>query len=456
MTMPENLTAKFAAWKWEGGVLGASLSARMYGNPNQSSLIWLSAIRLSLMVAVAMWGVFQLNFAPQWGFLGLYFALSAILVWQQTEVPQLITPIGLAMDLLFIGGFLYVNDGVMSGWVSALLFPAVAGSLTCSKRVAWIIAVIAMMVYGALVYVHLVEMADGSQQHMHYNWVEHSQVSMSSHIQGMLITFCISVTLITGFISHQAEQVRKHQQTLTALREKQWRERQIMTFATLSANTTHRLASPISTIALLLDELDESDPERQWLDSHLLQQLQQQTQRCSDALHSIAAISRNYHPDQRVQKHVKTWLTELVKSWWVTRNEVQYQLNWTTEPSHFDIIYDENLNYALVNFLDNAADACQNAANPLVVISSRLDTQKAVLIVDIHDNGKGIPAAIAEKWGRQFVSSTGNGLGIGATLAHAAIEQSGGDVALLPVPSLAAHEQNKYFIQITLPLFQSG
>ena len=120
-------------------------------------------------------------------------------------------------------------------------------------------------------------------QHNTHQLIGLNTRSMSSHIQGMLITFCISVALITGFIAHKTEQVRKHQQTLSDLREQQWRERRIW-------HSRHyqpmppTAASPISTISLLLEELDESDPKRQWLDPQLFTQLQQQTQRCSDAL----------------------------------------------------------------------------------------------------------------------------------------------------------------------------
>jgi len=426
-------------------------------HPNQSSLLWLAVIRFTLVIAVVVYGVFQDDFTQQWLYSGLYLTFGGLLIWQQDHLkPQWSIAAGLVLDLLFIGSFLHSNDGLMSGWVSALLFPAVAGSLTCTRRVAWGIACIAMAVYGALVWGHLGEMlaAVPNTAHTGHNWAEHPQTSMSAHIQGMLITFCISVSLITGFISHQTEQVRRHQLTLNELREKQWRERQIMTFATLSANTAHRLASPVSTIGLLLEELDESDPQRQWLDPQLITQLQQQTQRCREALQSIAAIARNYDPENQRKQPINTWLTSVVEGWWVTRNEVQYQLQMSGDTSSFEIQFDENLNYALVNFLDNAADACQNASNPLVVISAHIDVVTPVLLIDIQDNGEGIPEAIAKRWGRQFIPSSGVGLGIGATLAHAAIEQLGGQVSLQTKQATAPSKKPACYIQIKLPVFE--
>lgn len=448
-----NLLPRLKAWLGELSSLNAVAIAGVY--PHQSSLLWLVVLRVVLIIAVVAYGVVQNDFTQQWLYCGLYLILGGLLFWwQYRHKSQQNIAAGLVLDLLFVGSFLHSNNGLMSGWVSVLLFPAVAGSLICTRRVAWGIACIAMAVYGALVWGHLTEMAN-ALPHTAHNWAEHPQTSMSSHIQGMLITFCISVALITGFIAHQTEQVRKHQLTLNNIREKQWRERQIMTFATLSANTTHRLASPISTISLLLEELDESDPQRQWLDPELFMQLQQQTQRCREALQSIAEISRNYDPQKQSRQPVNAWLTSVVEGWWVTRNDVQYQVQLTDNDSSFEIRFDENLNYALVNFLDNAADACHNVLSPLVILSAHTDPNNSLLLIQIQDNGEGMSQITAKNWGRQFIPSSGDGLGIGATLAHAAIEQLGGKVSLLTKRADGSNAPGHY-VQITLPVSQSS
>lgn len=430
-------------------------------SPNQSSVVWLSGLRFGLILLVLFLGLAETGQdevdSYRWlvvfcySLLGVLFVLYRDAFEEQTNIA-----ISLLVDILFISWFLYTHQGVMSGWVSALLFPALIGSLICSRKTAWLIAGLAILSYGILTYLHLEEMSDSSSQenimqhnmpmqsehHQHmshppgsdqsamdHSDMKHSSMDMSSHIEGMMITFCISVILLTGFISHQADLIRRHQKSLGEMRERQLREQQIMAFATLSANTTHRLASPISSITMLLEELAESEPTGDWQDNEVYQQICAQVQRCEQILHKLAASTRDYDPDKLRKDAIQNWLPELIESWWVTRNEVQYQLNMDEGVKSLQVEYDDNLSFALMNLLDNAANACKDSDNPLVRID--VTTAESGIDIVIQDNGAGIDDSKLIQFGQRFVKSASGGLGIGAALAHAAIQQAGGRVSLV-------------------------
>ena len=59
--------------------------------------------------------------------------------------------------------------------------------------------------------------------------------------------------------------MRRRDQELAALRETALRDQQIVELGTLAAGTAHELNTPLSTLAILVEELDEirDDPAQQ-------------------------------------------------------------------------------------------------------------------------------------------------------------------------------------------------
>jgi signal transduction histidine kinase len=112
---------------------------------------------------------------------------------------------------------------------------------------------------------------------------------------------------------------------------------------------------------------------------------------------------------------------------------------------------------ALVNILENAADACSAEAGrrpPKVVFSLR--RKKDRLEFDILDNGIGMDAATQEKLFTPFFSCKGDkGTGLGLFIANKIVEQHGGQITVssapgrgslfrisLPALSIAARPEN--------------
>lgn len=408
-------------------------------NPDQFTIVWLTWLRLGLVIAVLFLSLkSELSF-DYWLILCGYVGAAFWFVYRREVLEESHNlALSLTFDIAFIGWFLYTNNGVMSGWVSVLLFPALVGSLTCKKSTAWFIACLAMLCYGALIYGHLDAMnADPHAGHMmNHAGMNHGgmgddaePMSMASHIEGMLITFCISVGILTGFISHQADLLRRHQRSLVEMHERQLREQQIMAFATLSANTTHRLASPISSIGLLLEELTENHPDIHWQSDEVFMEINTQIERCGNVLQALVKTTRDYDPNKQRRDNIDAWLPEVVGNWWVTRNEVHYQLDIDESLQGTPIEYDDNISFALINLLDNAANACKNESQPLIVLHVVKNTQNTINIV-LQDNGEGIKDLYIPRFGKQFIKSQSGGMGIGTALAQAAIQQAGGQMTV--------------------------
>jgi signal transduction histidine kinase len=86
------------------------------------------------------------------------------------------------------------------------------------------------------------------------------------------------------------------------------------------------------------------------------------------------------------------------------------------------------------NLLRNAAEACGGAGN--IEITARLDGPKVV--VDVTDDGPGVPANKREEIFKPFHSSKSGGTGIGLAFCRKVIESHGGTIGLCEGPGPGA------------------
>ena len=131
------------------------------------------------------------------------------------------------------------------------------------------------------------------------------------------------------------------------------------------------------------------------------------------------------HARERRQASLRALVDELVDSWRIARPEVPLKVNVDPSAQHINLVYNQGLGHALLNFLHNAADASPEN----VSLSASREGGHALIVIE--DRGEGIPADIAEALGRRFVSRKDGGLGLGVLLGSATIERLDGEVTLL-------------------------
>ena len=82
------------------------------------------------------------------------------------------------------------------------------------------------------------------------------QMTFQLHLVGMWVIFVVSAALITVFITRMAEGIRARELNLAEAREAALRSEQLIAIGTLAAGTAHALGTPLSTMSVLLSELD--------------------------------------------------------------------------------------------------------------------------------------------------------------------------------------------------------
>lgn len=87
---------------------------------------------------------------------------------------------------------------------------------------------------------------------------------------------------------------------------------------------------------------------------------------------------------------------------------------------------------ALINLVTNSIYALEDIEHPVISISYRLDQNK--LMLDVEDNGKGIPQELLEKIFVPFFTTRKNGSGIGLTITRNIMKMHNGGLEVSSTP----------------------
>ncbi|SES15808.1 two-component system, sensor histidine kinase RegB [Vreelandella subterranea] len=335
----------------------------------------------------------------------------------------------LLADVVGLTLLFYFSGGSTNPFITYYLVPITIAAATLPWRHAWIIAGCAMAAYSFLMIDY-----HPIPQLGHIN----SSSPLSLHVLGMWVNFGMSAGLVTFFIYKMAHALRHRDQALSRTREAALRNEQVLAVATQAAGTAHELGTPLSTMAVLLKDMQQEakdDPERQ----EDIELLRQQVDICKSRLqHLVSQADRRRMAEPEVLD-AETWLGGVVQRWLVLRPDVSHRLDIAGRRGRPWLAVDATLDQALTNLLNNAADA-----NPEGVAIG-LDWYSDRVVIDIRDHGPGVAMSIADQLGDTFVSTKSKGMGIGLFLTHATINRFGGGV------SLYNHPEGGTLTEVTLP-----
>jgi nitrogen fixation/metabolism regulation signal transduction histidine kinase len=125
-------------------------------------------------------------------------------------------------------------------------------------------------------------------------------------------------------------------------------------------------------------------------------------------------------------------VTDLAKSEW---NDAHAVLKTTVEPSGLYVYADRDLlEPVLLNLLRNAWQSTSNLAQPRIELRGRMN-QRGNTLIEVEDNGPGVPDEIANKIFVPFFTTREGGSGVGLALARQVMIAHGGFIRLGQVDS---------------------
>lgn len=354
-------------------------------------------------------------------FIGIFISVS-LGAWRLSSVRVVSTTelfAHLMIDVLFLVLVLFTVGGASNPLISYLLVLLAVGATFLTRRQANLFALGCIVVYTLFILVDLRTDTEDSDQMM----------SFQLHLVGMWAIFVVCAILISIFVTRMASQIRERELTLAQSRENEMRNEQLVAIGTLAAGTAHALGTPLSTMSVLLMEMDKLSVEE--VGNEQLKEdisiLRQQVQRCKHSLNQLT----NYYNKEFDSADVKITLQEFVDSIkdYITNIHPSANIRFTINDSDrdFAIARDPNINHALINIIENGIKAAQSETR----VSFRiLNDPKNVVEIAVQDDGPGVPDAVMEKMGEPFISTREDSMGLGIYLANATLQKAGGSIEM--------------------------
>ncbi|MDS4076885.1 MAG: ATP-binding protein [Candidatus Accumulibacter sp.] len=368
----------------------------------------------------------------------------------------------LAIDTLAFGLLLYFAGGSANPFVSLLLMPPMLAAAMLPTRQAWAMALLALLTYSVLLLWNLPLPApqrdlaaldellarvsgDGAEHALHGN-------SFALHVLGMWLNFVISLAVVALLLTRLASTLKRRERELAAAREAALHDEQILALGTLAAGAAHQLGTPLATMAVVLGELEHTHADDEALQQDL-SLLRGQVDRCKQTLSQILASAGQTRGEALHSLAIDAYLRQLLDDWQLIRPRTAVDARLDGVSPAPTLVADGTLAQALLNLLDNAADAHGEQSSALIFTAEWSDDQCQI---EILDRGPGLQAAAVTLLGEAFfttrsasenASATAGGVGIGLFLSNATIQRFGGRVELFNRDATAGA-----CTRVTLPL----
>jgi len=378
---------------------------------------------------------------PMLGAVGFLTVVNALTWWRLSldfPVGSLELFLQLSIDVLVLTVLLYYGGGSTNPFVSLYLLPLVIAAATLPRRHTWAMAALTLACYSLLM-IWYVPLPGGHAQHeaaaMQQMDHTHHHMDMGAppgadaaaslpgdafniHVLGMWLGFVISALVVAYFAVEMARAVRVRDAQLNRVREETLRNERIVALGTQAAGAAHEMGTPLATMSVVIGEMRRecNAPEQQ--DNLVI--LDEQVRNCKRILDSLLSQAQETSSELSVEEFLRNVLDE----WQLLRPTVRYRFTVDIPQPSPRLRAEPALRSALLNLLNNAADASPDE------MDIRLRWDDANITLDIHDHGPGLTSDAAARAGSAFFTTKQEGRGLGLFLANATLERMGGSVRL--------------------------
>ncbi len=345
--------------------------------------------------------------------IGLEAVFNALTWWRMSSArPETnLELVGqLWVDLCALSGLLFLSGGTTNPFVS-LYLPglAIAAAVLPWTHMIWL-ALFAMLCYVALGFDSVPLNMDNPANVFEY------------YRAGMWINFMVSVGLIAWFVARMSNALRQNDAALGEAQQRLLRDERAVALGVQAATVAHEMGTPLSTIAMLTEELRESARTDKGLALYAadLDLLDKQMTLCTSALARLRSRASVSSPREKLDE----WIAGFGEQWQL--RHPQAKLERSAAPSVGTWVDDTTaVGQILTILLDNAARVSRD--------SVRLQTTVADGFVkfEVLDSGPGIAPGLRAQLGAAPVDSTQGGHGVGLYLAFTAATRLGGSIELL-------------------------
>jgi len=383
-------------------------------------LRWLAIIGQTTAVLVVQYAVeFPL---PIWACLAVI-ALSAwlnVALRLRFSLTQRLEPERaawlLAFDIAELAVLLFLTGGLENPFAFLFLAPVLLSATALPPRITIMLGAFAVLCATVLVFVHYPLPWDADDP-LELPWI---------YLLGVWLSILLAIGFIGVYAWQITEESRQIAEALAATELVLAREQHLSQLDGLAAAAAHELGTPLSTISVVVKELELAlEAKSPHIDDVRL--LREQAQRCRDILSKLTELSAG-EPFDRIP------LPALIEEVVAPHRNFGIAIDVALQHKSGAPMGGRNpaILYGLGNILENAVDFAQSRVEVTV------DWSDEDVAVTISDDGPGFAPEVMDRIGEPYVRSSKRrrmnagsettGLGLGFFIAKTLLERSGATV----------------------------
>ena len=319
----------------------------------------------------------------------------------------------LLFDVIQLASLLYLTGGLQNPFALLLLAPVVVSAKTLDLKIYLLLAGSVAILSGLLLFYH-----------QPLPWFEDNVLSLPMSYQiGFWLALLVGMIFTSIYTWRATAQTIRMTEALATTDAILAHETKLSALGGLAAAAAHKLGTPLSTIQLVANEMQNNASNDDIKQDAAL--IVEQAKRCKNILQELSKRG-----DKGDIVHDRLTLDELIMEITepFTGFGVEIITKLTSEREIPVLHRHPEFVFGLTNIVENAVDF---ATTRVEVICSWNDTG---ISLDIIDDGPGFPLSILDKIGEPYISyrpnkeQTGGGLGLGVFIASTLIKRVGGSI----------------------------
>jgi two-component system sensor histidine kinase RegB len=317
------------------------------------------------------------------------------------------------LDALCLTLILAFSGGPANPFSLLYLVQITFSAIALRKLWTWALGVISTLAFGSLFWIS----RDVPAFH------EHGPAGgFSLHLLGMWIAFAAAALLISFFVGKLSAEAREKDRELLLMQKRLAKSDRLASLVTLSAGAAHEMATPLATIAVAAKEIEREATVRE--DAQLIRT---EVERCRRILERMGAQGADPFGEAPRLVFLKDVLLQVQQNFPADRQRIEIPAHDATKTAPC-LLPVRATAEALSALVKNALDASPNG-KPVVL--SGFSSEEGRVRFIVRDQGTGMTPEILERVAEPFFTTkeTGQGMGLGAFLAHLIAQTLGGQLS---------------------------
>ena len=318
----------------------------------------------------------------------------------------------LIIDILQLTFLLYITGGILNPFIFFLIIPSVFASLSLEKKTNYILILVTLISIILLTFFH---------QETNLPFPKKFLISEYFYYS-IPVSLIIALFFLNYFAITFGEEASLRKDALNKIQQLIAKEHELVSLGGQAAAAAHSLATPLSTIKVITQELSKSLKGNQDIESDMIL-LTEQVERCNQILKKLTLNPDIEDEFIDYELTLSNYINEIIKSFKsISKKKFFFQNSQDTNPIKFKRSIE--IIYGLRNFIGNA----NKFAKEKIFLTINSDSQITELIIE--DDGDGFPKDILDKIGEPYIrtkeknSGTKSGLGLGIFIGGTLLERN--------------------------------